>query len=79
MAEFCKCGSVVIGGSCTNKNCSNRPVKSVASTRVRKTGKTKTTASVVEEKPVQKSSKIQRASKCITYHISELPQKEQHN
>ncbi len=78
MAEFCTCGSVIIGGSCTNKNCSNKPVKA-ASTRAKKTGRAKTATNAVIEKPVQKSSKIQRASKCITYHISELPQKEQHS
>ncbi len=78
MAEFCKCGSVMISGSCTNKNCSNKvakQVKKAAPSKISKTGRTK----ISVENPVTKSSKAPRASKCITYHISELPPKEQHN
>ena len=75
MAEFCKCGSVMINGSCTNKKCSNKLVKAASATKVSKTGRTRTVKETPAEKP--KSTKTVRASKCITYHISELPLKEQ--
>ncbi|MDF2988596.1 MAG: hypothetical protein K0R50_4106 [Eubacterium sp.] len=68
----------MISGNCTNKNCSNKVVKAAktaAPAKINKTGRTRITV----DNPVQKSTKIPRASKCITYHISELPPKEQHN
>lgn len=81
MSEFCRCGSIMISGSCTNKSCSNKLVK-VSPARVKKaaipkTAVTKSTLTATTVKPVTKSTKVPRASKCITYNISELPPKEE--
>lgn len=75
--EFCKCGSVMNNGSCTNKNCSNKLGKASPS-KTKKAGVNKAAAggpAVV--KTVAKNTKVPRASKCITYHISELNQREE--
>lgn len=71
MAEYCKCGSIMIDGSCTHKSCSNKLVKASPS-RV-KAASTKTTAVKTENK----STKVRRASKCITYNINDLIKKEE--
>lgn len=64
MAEFCKCGSLVIGGRCSNKGCSLKtPDKQVPVKAVRKTA--------AAEKSPAKSTKTRRASKCITYNLYE--------
>ncbi|OPX42685.1 hypothetical protein CLHUN_35070 [Ruminiclostridium hungatei] len=77
MAEFCVCGSVKINGSCTNKNCSSNKVEKAAA-KTNKTGRIRAAKPAAEEKPASKTTtKVPRASKCITYHISELPLKEQ--
>jgi hypothetical protein len=76
MSEFCKCGSIMINGSCTRKSCSNK-LEKTPSSRARtvsaKTASTKTPA----VKSELKSTNVRRASKCITYNISELPPKEE--
>lgn len=77
MAEFCKCGSVMINGSCTNKNCSNKTIKAAAPARNSKTVRTRTIKTDAVEKTAAKITKVPRASKCITYHISDLPINEQ--
>ncbi len=76
MAEFCKCGSFMVNGNCTNKNCSNKPVTSSVS-KVKKAAKSRTIKPAAQEKPATKNTKAPRASKVVTYHISELPLKEQ--
>ncbi len=77
MAEFCVCGSVKINGSCTNKNCSSNKMEKAAAAKINKTGRTRAVKPAAQEKPAPKNTKVPRASKCITYHISELPLKEQ--
>ncbi len=77
MAEFCKCGSVMINGNCTNKKCSNKTVKAAAPAKNNKTVGTKAIKTDAVEKTAAKVTKVPRASKCITYHISELPINEQ--
>ena len=74
LAEFCSCGSIMISGRCTNKNCDMRheqkpgtPVKASASRKATATSKT-------DAKP----AKTRRASKCITYNIKDL-QKDEEN
>lgn len=75
--EFCKCGSVMNNGSCTNKNCSNKLAK-VSSAKSKKAGVNKAAAGgIAVVKTVAKTTKVPRASKCITYHISELDQREE--
>ena len=67
MAEFCTCGSIVINGQCTNKNCINR----VASAKVPKVRKT-----AVKKVP---KTPVKRASKCITYNLYETETEESIN
>lgn len=67
----------MINGSCTNKNCSNRADKAAAPAKTNKVGRTRTVKAAAVEKPAAKNAKVSRASKCITYHISELPVNEQ--
>jgi len=71
MAEYCKCGSIMIDGSCTHKSCSNKLEKASPS-RVKKAS-----AKTPAVKTELKSTKVRRSSKCITYNISELPPKEE--
>lgn len=76
--EFCKCGSVMINGSCTNKNCSNKQQKA-PKLKEKKEGSSKSAVSAKEDipRPASKNTKVPRASKCITYPISELYKKEE--
>ncbi|MHB8064233.1 MAG: hypothetical protein ACYDG2_16650 [Ruminiclostridium sp.] len=74
MAEYCKCGSIMIDGSCTHKSCSNKLVKASSSrAKTAKVASTKTPAVKTE----LKSTKVRRASKCITYNINDLLKKEE--
>ena len=69
MAEFCKCGSLVIGGRCSNKGCSFKTLDKQAPVKaVRKTA--------TAEKPQVKGTKTRRASKCITYNLYETKSEE---
>lgn len=72
MAQFCTCGSLVIDDKCTNKNCKlTISTKSRSSTKKRVAAKKNNTA---EEKP--KTTRIRRASKCITYNLNDKKEKE---
>lgn len=66
MAEFCTCGSLVLDGSCTNKNCSNKATGKHTATAAKKSQAKKATQEV---KP--KATKVRKASKCITYNLYE--------
>ena len=74
LAEFCKCGSLVINGRCTNKSCAARtqdklaPVKATAAKK-----------SHSGEKVPVKSTKTRRSSKCITYNLYETQNEEGSN
>ena len=70
MAEFCKCGSLIIGGRCTNKGCSVKALDKPAPVKT-----TARKASTTEKTPV-KSTKTRRASKCITYNLYETKSEE---
>lgn len=74
MAEFCECGSLVIGGRCTNKSCSLRAASNPAS--VKKTTRSKSTKSTEVAKSTAKASNPRRASKCITYNLFDKQEKE---
>jgi len=74
MSEFCKCGSIMINGSCTNKSCSNKSVN--AAPPRKKTSSTRSITKTPVVKAERKSTKIPRASKCITYKLSDLPKEE---
>lgn len=67
MAEFCVCGSLMLDGSCTNKNCAN---KASGRNSASKTKKTKAKTDTLESKP--KATRTRRASKCITYNLYEI-------
>ncbi len=65
LSEFCTCGSIIIAGSCTNKNCSLKAAK-------------KGTASVEKlQKKEKKTTRTKRASKCITYNLYEAEEHEE--
>lgn len=67
MAEFCVCGSLLLDGSCTNKNCTNKSAVKQKTTAAKKTGAKNDT---LESKP--KTTRTRRASKCITYNLNDL-------
>ena len=72
MTEFCNCGSIMINGSCTNKSCSNK-LEKVTPLKKKRAASAKTTTAVKTERKV---TKVPRASKCITYKLSDLQPKE---
>ena len=69
MAEFCKCGSLIIAGRCSNKGCSFKVLGPEDALPVKKAGRT-------AEKAPAKSTKTRRASKCITYNLYDTEEKE---
>lgn len=73
LAEFCTCGSLVIGGRCTNKSCSNRTQDKQTS------GKPAPAKKAKAEKAPAKAAKTKRASKCITYNLYEGQNEEGNN
>jgi len=66
VAEFCTCGSLMLDGSCTNKNCSNRSAGKQSAASIKKAQAKKQTA---EAKP--KTNRVRKSSKCITYNLYE--------
>ncbi len=73
MAEFCFCGSLMIDGSCTNKNCINKAKHaSGAKTRSPRSSKTADT-----KQP--KKTAVRKSSKVITYSLEELEKKAREN
>ncbi len=66
MAEFCTCGSLMLDGSCTNKNCSNKSAGKHSAASAKKASAKKQTAEV---KP--KTNRVRKSSKCITYNLYE--------
>ncbi len=84
MADFCECGSLVIDNRCSNKNCSLRAAGNPASekktssrakTAVKKAGMVKAETA----KAAAKTTSSRRASKCITYNLNDLKEKEPEN
>ncbi|ACL76222.1 hypothetical protein [Ruminiclostridium cellulolyticum] len=74
MVEFCKCGSMMVNGNCSNKHCSTNLGK-LLKAKAKKAARTKTTTAAAPS-TTPKSTKTPKASKCITYNISELNLKE---
>ncbi len=70
MADFCTCGSLIIEGHCTNKNCTDKASKSTQT----KTGKRKVTAAGKSE---AKPAKTRKSSKCITYNLYDTEKEEE--
>ncbi|WP_024834105.1 hypothetical protein [Ruminiclostridium josui] len=77
MVEFCKCGSMIINGSCSNKHCSTNLGK-LLQAKAKRTGSAKAVkaAAMINKNTAPKITRTPKASKCITYHISELQTKE---
>lgn len=71
MAEFCTCGSLVLDGSCTNKNCSNKAMGKHSASAAKKSQAKK---AAQEVKP--KVTKVRKASKCITYNLYETKEED---
>ena len=69
MAEFCTCGSLVIGGHCTNKNCADKASRPAQA----KAAKAKTT-SVVKKEP--KTTRVRKSSKVIAYNLYDTEKEE---
>ncbi|NJD01129.1 MAG: hypothetical protein FIA99_00675 [Ruminiclostridium sp.] len=69
MAEFCKCGSLIIGGRCSNKGCNLKGLEKQAPVKaVRKTA--------TGGKTPAKCAKTRKASKCISYNLYEAKSEE---
>ncbi|MEN6314307.1 MAG: hypothetical protein ABFD25_08690 [Clostridiaceae bacterium] len=69
MTEFCECGSLILDGRCSNKNCSLRAAAKPTAgkkpaARAKAAGK-----SAVPAKLSVKAANPRRASKCITYNL----------
>lgn len=72
LAEFCECGSLIIDGRCTNKNCVHRnDVKTETKSR-KASSRAKSAATITDaDKNTAKRKNPRRASKCITYNLYE--------
>lgn len=81
MTEFCECGSLIIDGSCSNKNCVNSKLKTkktrtrakttATATGIKKAAPTKKVA-LKAEVLEKKVASTRRASKCIVYNLKDL-------
>lgn len=76
MAEFCTCGSIIIGGSCSNKNCALRTAVKTTAGRSNGAKSTRSKAAGTAGKEV-KSSKTRRASKVVTYNLYDQEEKQE--
>ena len=70
MAEFCICGSLVIGGHCTNKNCTEKASRPAQA----KAAKSKVAS---EAKKEPKTTKVRKSSKVITYNLYDTEKEEE--
>jgi hypothetical protein len=61
LAEFCKCGSIIINNQCSNKNCTFQAAVKTAPTGQKASGSSKS------KEP--KTTRTRRASKVITYNL----------
>lgn len=75
MAEFCKCGSLVIQDKCSNKNCSFRTDKPTAGS---KTSASKSKGSA-EKKAKTPGNSSRRSSKVVTFKLSDFMEEENKN
>ncbi len=66
MTEFCTCGSMLINGVCSNKRCPGSVTVKPAKARSSKAGTAKKAA----------VPKTRKASKCITYNLYDLEDRE---
>lgn len=79
MLEFCTCGSLIINGKCSNKNCEYRveeqtkPIKTVK----RKASTAKNASMDSTSKKSNSTTSSRRNSKCITYSLEELEKRKE--
>jgi hypothetical protein len=73
LAEFCTCGSLMISGHCTNKNCSNRSESKKASAKP--ASRKKNISTSTEPKKVR----TRKSSKCVTYNLNDVQEEENVN
>lgn len=78
MANFCKCGSIIINNKCSNKNCDIKPepsqlepVKKESNSKKKAPSKSSSTPN----KTAAPSSK-RKSSKCVTYKLSDFLEKQ---
>ncbi|NLD50453.1 MAG: hypothetical protein GX660_25205 [Clostridiaceae bacterium] len=69
MAQFCTCGSLMINEACTNKNCA---FKAANASSGKASGKKSTASKSLKADKPAKSTKVRRASKCITYNLNDI-------
>jgi hypothetical protein len=76
LAEFCECGSLIIGGRCSNKSCSlrggDKPAAGGKPPRQKGTPKSPGPA----KQAVVKPANPRRASRVVTYNLYETKEKE---
>jgi len=78
LPQFCKCGSIIINGKCSNKSC-KEAINAPIGTKKAESEKKKNQSPPAAEKPdteKNKPAKKRRASKCITYSLEELEKRE---
>ncbi|HEY9061856.1 MAG TPA: hypothetical protein VIO64_15320 [Pseudobacteroides sp.] len=73
MSEFCKCGSLMLSGNCTNKNCTFRTISKPSSPK--QSSRSKAASSDISAKE-KKPPRVRRASKCITYNLYDINNEE---
>ncbi|MDP4180543.1 MAG: hypothetical protein Q8942_05560 [Bacillota bacterium] len=73
MSEFCKCGSLILSGQCTNKNCSFKTVSKPTTPKHSSRSKAASSDSSAKE---PKAPRVRRASKCITYNLNDIKKEE---
>lgn len=74
LAEFCECGSLVIDGRCSNKNCTLRAAANPAT--VVKTARGRTPGKKADAVKQTRAPNPRRASKCITYNLNDITDRE---
>lgn len=75
MPEFCSCGSIIINGNCSNRNCAHRTAgKSEGKKKAPKKANIIKSAKSSAEKATRVANP-RRASKCITYNLYDKKEK----
>jgi len=76
LAEFCECGSLVVDGRCTNKSCTLRAAANPSAPKKPAARAKASSKGTVTPKPAVKAANPRRASKCITYNLYDIKDKE---
>ncbi len=78
MANFCKCGSIILKNKCTNKNCDIKLEPSQFEPVKNETNSKKKSHSKNPSNPNKTSapSSKRKSSKCVTYKLSDFLEKQ---